>query len=146
VGTDVDLVLRAGEAAARRASDRNDGGRFRLAPRVSGVRVLERGFPVTLRVVTSWRAGGYAAAQARADRLVRAGALIFFVGLVALIALLIPFFFGSENRPSWLNVAAIVGLVAGLGTALGGVVTSVRSPAPPESDETELDGISSPVG
>jgi hypothetical protein len=73
---------------------------------------------------------GYRRAQDRADRLVRAGVAVFVVGLVALAVILVPFFLGSDNRPTWLNVIAIIALPLGLGLALGGIVSSVRSPLP----------------
>lgn len=75
------------------------------------------------------------------DRLVRIGAAVFAVGFVAMIADVVPFFFGAENRPTWLNVLAIGGVVLGLGCALTGLALAVRSPAPIDPDLESWVGI-----
>jgi hypothetical protein len=60
------------------------------------------------------------------DRLVRAGAVIFGLGLLAILAAVLPLFFGVHNLPTALNVAA--GLLAplGLGIALWALVRQAR--------------------
>ncbi len=67
--------------------------------------------------------------------LVRIGTSLFAVGLVATAIIIIPFFFGVTERPTWLNVLAAGGLTIGLGVALVAIVAAVLSPAP--ADETE---------
>src|SRR5674536_353661 len=58
--------------------------------------------------------------------LVRAGAVVFVVGVVAVLADLVPFFLGHPNRPLLLNVAAFLAPV-GLGMALLGLARSARA-------------------
>ncbi len=70
----------------------------------------------------------------RADWLVRAGCVLFGIGLVAAAAAVIPFFFGVRNLPTWLNAVAGGGLTIGLAVALIGVVAAVRSRIPEEAD------------
>jgi len=60
------------------------------------------------------------------DGLVRAGAVVFVVGVVAVLADLVPFFLGHPNRPLLLNVAAFLAPV-GLGMALLGLARSARA-------------------
>ncbi|THJ74415.1 hypothetical protein [Candidatus Frankia alpina] len=73
-------------------------------------------------------------AVGRADWLVRAGCVLFGIGLVAAAAAVIPFFFGVRNLPTWLNAVAGGGLTIGLAVALIGVVAAVRSRIPEEAD------------
>jgi hypothetical protein len=63
------------------------------------------------------------------DGLVRAGAVVFAVGLVAVLVVVLPFFFGRENRPLPLNLAAGVLPPLGLLLALAGLVRGARSTA-----------------
>jgi hypothetical protein len=66
--------------------------------------------------------GGVAA---RGDLLVRAGAVVFALGVVAVLAIVVPFFFGAHDRPTWLNLSALL-LPAGLGVALLGLLRGAR--------------------
>jgi hypothetical protein len=81
------------------------------------------------------------------DGLVRAGAVVFVVGVLAVLADLVPFFLGHPNRPLLVNVAAFLAPV-GLGMALLGLARSARAsqrraqaraaalePEPPEPPE-----------
>jgi|SRR5664280_2956683 hypothetical protein len=81
------------------------------------------------------------------DGLVRAGAVVFVVGVLAVLADLVPFFLGHPNRPLLVNVAAFLAPV-GLGIALLGLARSARAsqrraqaraaalePEPPEPPE-----------
>lgn len=60
------------------------------------------------------------------DGLVRAGVGVFGVGLVAVLVVVLPFFFGHENRPLVLNLAAGVLPPLGLLLALAGLVRGAR--------------------
>jgi hypothetical protein len=64
------------------------------------------------------------------DVLVRVGAGIFAIGLLATALIIIPFFFGITERPTWLNVLAASGLTIGFGVALIAIAAAVLSPAP----------------
>jgi hypothetical protein len=81
------------------------------------------------------------------DGLVRAGAVVFVVGVLAVLADLVPFFLGHPNRPLLVNVATFLAPV-GLGMALLGLARSARAsqrraqaraaalePEPPEPPE-----------
>jgi hypothetical protein len=61
------------------------------------------------------------------DGLIRAGALLFGIGLVAVLVVVLPFFFGVENRPLPLNLAAGVLPPLGLLLALIGLVRGSRA-------------------
>lgn len=63
------------------------------------------------------------------DGLVRIGGIVFLVGVVAILVAVLPFFFGEENRPVALNVAAGVLPPLGLGLALAGLVRNARATA-----------------
>ena len=63
----------------------------------------------------------------RGDGLVRAGAVVFVIGLVAVLLVVLPFFFGVEDRPLPLNLAAGVLPPLGLLLALVGMVREARS-------------------
>ena len=63
------------------------------------------------------------------DGLVRAGVILFGIGLLAILVVVLPFFFGEENRPLVLNVAAGALPPLGLGLALAGLVHGSRSTA-----------------
>lgn len=60
------------------------------------------------------------------DRLVRVGAVVFGVGLLAVLAAVLPLFFGVHNLPTALNVVAGVLPPLGLGIALWGLVRAAR--------------------
>jgi hypothetical protein len=66
----------------------------------------------------------------RADRWVQVGAAVFAVGLAGLLGAVVPFFFGDGNGPTWIAVTGICGVTVGLGCALAGIVSAVRSPVP----------------
>jgi hypothetical protein len=61
------------------------------------------------------------------DRLVRLGAVLFGIGVVAVLAVVVPFFFGVENRPLPLNVAAGGLPPLGRAHALIGVLRAARA-------------------
>lgn len=68
-------------------------------------------------------------------RLVRVGALVFLLGLAAVVGVVVPFFLGGHrNSPLGLNLAAALLLPLGLGLALLGVYRAARS-APAVDDE-----------
>ncbi|WP_041941149.1 MULTISPECIES: hypothetical protein, partial [Frankia] len=73
-------------------------------------------------------------AAGRPDRLVRAGCVLFGIGLIAAAVAVIPFFFGVRNLPTWLNAVAGGGLTLGFAVALAGVLAAVRSRIPEEAD------------
>jgi peptidoglycan/LPS O-acetylase OafA/YrhL len=63
------------------------------------------------------------------DGLVRAGGVVFGLGLIAVLVVVLPFFFGKENWPLPLNLAAGVLPPLGLALALAGLVRSARRTA-----------------
>jgi hypothetical protein len=63
---------------------------------------------------------------AGADRLVRIGAAVFAVGLLAVAAAVLPLFFGVHDLPTALNVAAGVLPPLGFGLALWGLVRAAQ--------------------
>ncbi len=64
------------------------------------------------------------------DVLVRLGVGVFAIGLIATVIIIVPFFFGVTEQPTWLNVLAVGGLTIGFGVALIAIVAAVLSPAP----------------
>ena len=60
------------------------------------------------------------------DRLVRVGAVVFGIGLLAVLAAVLPLFFGVHNLPTALNVVAGVLPPLGLAMALWGLVRGAR--------------------
>jgi peptidoglycan/LPS O-acetylase OafA/YrhL len=60
------------------------------------------------------------------DGLIRAGAVVFGIGLVAILVVVLPFFFGKENWPLPFNLAAGVLPPLGLALALAGLVRAGR--------------------
>jgi hypothetical protein len=60
------------------------------------------------------------------DGLVRVGAVVFAVGVVAVVADFAPFFFGHSNLPTWLALSTLA-LPLGLGLALGGLLRQARA-------------------
>ena len=60
------------------------------------------------------------------DLLVRAGAVVFVVGVLAVLAVVVPFLLGGEGEaPLALNLLALL-LPVGLGTALLGLLRGTR--------------------
>jgi hypothetical protein len=55
--------------------------------------------------------------------------VLFGIGLVAIMVVVLPFFFGAENRPLALNLAAGLLPPLGLALALAGLVRGARSTA-----------------
>src|SRR4051812_22408483 len=79
-------------------------------------------------------AGQDARARRRADArpgdgLVRAGGVVFVLGLIAVLVVVLPFFFGKQDWPLALNLAAGVLPPLGLALALAGLVRSARRTA-----------------
>ena len=72
-----------------------------------------------------------AAARRRpGDLLVRTGALVFAVGVLAVLAILVPFLTGARrDAPAPLDLLALL-LPLGLGLALVGLLRSARSHEP----------------
>jgi hypothetical protein len=62
---------------------------------------------------------------ARGDLLVRVGAVVFGLGAVAVVAVLLPFFLGAHDLPTWLNLGALL-LPVGLALALVGLLLGAR--------------------
>ena len=60
------------------------------------------------------------------DGLVRAGALLFGLGVLGVIAVVVPFLLGREDAPLWSTLLASV-LPVGLGLALLGLLRGARS-------------------
>ena len=65
--------------------------------------------------------------SAGADRLVRIGAAVFAVGLLAVAAAALPLFFGVHNLPTALNAAAGVLPPLGFGVALWGLLRAAQA-------------------
>jgi hypothetical protein len=65
----------------------------------------------------------HAAPRSRApgDGLVRAGALLFAVGVLGVLAVVVPFLLGREDAPLWSTLLASL-LPVGLGLALLGLL------------------------
>ena len=60
------------------------------------------------------------------DGLVRAGAVLFAVGVLGVLAVVVPFFFGRDDAPLvWTLVASL--LPAGMGLALLGLLRGARA-------------------
>lgn len=51
--------------------------------------------------------------------------MVFALGVLAVLAIVVPFFLGSTDRPTWLNLSALL-LPVGLGTALLGLLRGAR--------------------
>ncbi len=82
--------------------------------------------PRKVKVPPSSEAVDLQRASAETDRLVKVGVVIFGVGLLCVVAAVVPLFFGVHNLPTALNLAA--GLLAplGLGIALWALVRQAR--------------------
>ena len=59
------------------------------------------------------------------ERLVRAGALVFGVGLLAALAVVVPFFRGRTDAPLVLTLLTLL-MPVGLGVALSGLLRGAR--------------------
>ena len=66
------------------------------------------------------------AKSAPGERLVRAGAVLFGVGVLGVLAVVVPFLFGRDDAPLWTTLLASL-LPAGLGLSLLGLLRSARS-------------------
>ena len=55
----------------------------------------------------------------------RAGAVVFALGAAALLAVLVPFFLGAHDLPTWLDLGTLL-LPVGLGLALVGLLRGAR--------------------
>jgi VIT1/CCC1 family predicted Fe2+/Mn2+ transporter len=62
----------------------------------------------------------------RGEGLVRAGALVFAVGVVGVLLAVVPFFLGRDDAPSWTALLASL-LPVGLGLALVGLLRGARA-------------------
>jgi VIT1/CCC1 family predicted Fe2+/Mn2+ transporter len=60
------------------------------------------------------------------DGLVRAGALLFGLGILGVVAVVVPFLLGREDAPLWSTLAASL-LPVGLAVALLGLLRAARS-------------------
>ncbi len=60
------------------------------------------------------------------DLLVRVGAVVFAIGVVAVLLIVVPFFLGHGQSPLPLNLLALL-LPVGLGLALLGLLRGARS-------------------
>ena len=59
------------------------------------------------------------------DRLVRVGAVVFAVGLLAALVVVVPFFFGRTDAALGLTLATLL-MPIGLGVALSGLLRAAR--------------------
>ncbi len=59
------------------------------------------------------------------DLLVRSGAVVFAVGIIAVLLVVVPFFLGDGQAPLALNLLALL-LPVGLGLALLGLLRGAR--------------------
>lgn len=66
------------------------------------------------------------AAAPPAGKLVRAGATLFGVGLVAIVVTFIDFAVGDDNRPLWQNLLCVLAPI-GFALAVGGLVRNSRA-------------------
>jgi len=60
------------------------------------------------------------------DRLVRLGAVVFGLGVLGVLAVLVPFLLGREDAPLWTTLAASL-LPVGLGLSLLGLLRGARA-------------------
>lgn len=70
---------------------------------------------------------GAADADADADQLVRIGAVVFGIGVLCILAAVVPLFFGAHDLPTALNVGAGVLPPLGLGLGLWALVRNARA-------------------
>lgn len=66
------------------------------------------------------------AQSAPGDRLVRAGAVLFGLGVLGVLAVLVPFLLGRDDAPLWTTLLASL-LPVGLGLALLGLLRGART-------------------
>ena len=59
------------------------------------------------------------------ERLVRGGAVVFGVGLLAALVVVVPFFFGRTDAPLGLTLLTLL-MPLGLGIALSGLLRAAR--------------------
>ena len=59
------------------------------------------------------------------ERLVRAGAVVFAVGVLAAVVVVVPFFFGRTDASLGLTLATLL-MPVGLGLALSGLLRAAR--------------------
>lgn len=64
--------------------------------------------------------------QGSGDRLVQAGAVLFVLGVVAVVLSVVPVLLGADEAPDLPSLLAGVLLPLGLGLALGGLLRSAR--------------------
>jgi uncharacterized membrane protein YidH (DUF202 family) len=57
---------------------------------------------------------------------VSAGFAVFGIGLLFLLATLLPYFFGSDNRPLWLNLGCLL-VPVGVAIAVAGAIRAGRA-------------------
>ena len=57
---------------------------------------------------------------------VSAGFAVFGIGLLFLLATVLPYFFGSDNRPLWLNLGCLL-VPVGVAIAVAGAVRAGRA-------------------
>ena len=60
------------------------------------------------------------------ERLVRAGAVVFGVGVLGVLLAVVPFLLGRDDAPTWTALLASL-LPVGLGVALLGLLRGARS-------------------
>ena len=60
------------------------------------------------------------------ERLVRAGAVVFGLGVLGVLAVLVPFLLGRDDAPLWTTLVASL-LPVGLGISLVGLLRGARS-------------------
>lgn len=70
----------------------------------------------------------HAAPEARrpGEGLVRAGALVFAIGVAGVLAVLVPFLLGRADAPLWATLLALL-LPVGLGMSLVGLLREART-------------------
>ena len=66
------------------------------------------------------------AQPAPGERLVRAGAVLFGLGVLGVLAVVVPFLLGRDDAPLWTTLVASL-LPVGLGLALLGLLRGART-------------------
>ena len=66
------------------------------------------------------------AQTAPGERLVRAGAVLFGLGVLGVLAVVVPFLLGRDDAPLWTTLVASL-LPVGLGLALLGLLRAART-------------------
>jgi VIT1/CCC1 family predicted Fe2+/Mn2+ transporter len=66
------------------------------------------------------------AQSAPGERLVRAGAVLFGIGVLGVLAVLVPFLLGRDDAPLWTTLVASL-MPVGLGLALLGLLRGART-------------------